>query len=143
MSEPIRLHPPRASVVALLESASLPASDLTDAHMAHFFFAGPESPLTGVVGLELCGGDALLRSLAVASMLRSKGLGSALVDRAESHARSHGARSMYLLTTTAEEFFRRRGYRSLPRAEAPPGIRETREFADMCPASSAFMVKIL
>jgi amino-acid N-acetyltransferase len=142
-SEPIRVRPGRTSVVALLEAASLPASDLTDEHMEHFFAAGPASSLLGVAGLEFCGRDALLRSLAVAAGQRSSGLGSALVDRAETHARAHGVRSIYLLTTTAEGFFERRGYRSVPRASAPPEIRETREFADMCPASSAFMVKVL
>lgn len=141
--EPICVRPQRTAVVALLEAASLPLTDLTDEHMEHFFSAGPASTLLGVVGLELCGRHALLRSLAVAAGQRSGGLGSALVERAETHARAHGARSIYLLTTTAEGFFERRGYRSVPRDSAPPGIRETREFADMCPASSAFMVKIL
>jgi len=142
-TEPIHARPSRQAAVLLLEAASLPAGDLTDAHMEHFFFSGAPSLPSGIVGLELCGQDALLRSLTVAPTLRSKGLGSALVERAETHARSQGARSVFLLTTTAEEFFRRRGYRSVPRENAPPGIRETREFADMCPASSAFMVKTL
>jgi amino-acid N-acetyltransferase len=35
------------------------------------------------------------------------------------------------------------GYRRVDRAEAPPSIQSTREFAGLCPASSAFMVKRL
>jgi amino-acid N-acetyltransferase len=111
--------------------------------MEHFFYCGPASSPTGLVGIELHGDDALLRSLVVLPEHRSTGLGAALVSHAETHARSHGARSMFLLTTTAEQFFERRGYRSIARDQAPPGISSTREFADICPASSAFMVKTL
>jgi amino-acid N-acetyltransferase len=139
--ESIHPRPRREAAIALLEAASLPASDLTDAHMEHFFFSGPESAPTGLAGVEICGAEALLRSLAVVPGQRSTGLGSALLEHAEAHARSSGVRSIFLLTTTAEEFFRRRGYRTATRESAPAAIRETREFADICPATSAFMVK--
>jgi amino-acid N-acetyltransferase len=129
--------------VALLESAGLPVADLTAAHMEHFFYCGPALAPTGLVGIELHGEDALLRSLVVRPERRYSGLGTALVHHAEGHARSRGARSMFLLTTTADKFFERRGYRSIARDQAPPDIRGTREFADICPASSAFMVKKL
>jgi amino-acid N-acetyltransferase len=142
-SHPIHPQPSRRAAVALLEAAGLPVADLTDAHMQHFFYCGPTSALTGLVGVEFRGGDALLRSLAVLPDRRSTGLGAALVAHAEGHARSRGARSIFLLTTTAEEYFRRHGYRSISRDEAPSEIRSTREFADICPASSAFMVKTL
>ena len=85
----------------------------------------------------------LLRSLAVAADRRGAGLGSALVDKAEAHARARGAHSIFLLTTTAEDFFKSRGYQPADRATAPDAIRTSREFADLCPASSAFLVKHL
>jgi amino-acid N-acetyltransferase len=136
-------QPARPVAVALLAAASLPVADLTDAHMEHFFYCGPGHAPTGLVGLEFCGADALLRSLVVAPAQRGKGLGVALVRHAESRARSHGARAIYLLTTTAQTFFERQGYLAAERATAPPAIRATREFADICPASSAFLVKLL
>jgi amino-acid N-acetyltransferase len=111
--------------------------------MEHFFFCGPAQAPTGLVGVEFHGPNALLRSLAVNPAARSRGVGAALITHAEAHARSRGARSMFLLTTTAEEFFRRHGYASVARDSAPPAIRGSREFADLCPASSAFMVKAL
>lgn len=139
----IHLAPSRDAAAAMLEANGLPAADLTADHMRHFFYAGPARNPEGLVGIEIHGADALLRSLVVAAELRSTGLGSALVLRAESHARAQGVRSMYLLTTTAERFFARRGYATLGRADAPAVIRETREFADICPASSIFMFKPL
>jgi len=139
------LHPApsRHAAAALLEANGLPAADLTPDHMRHFFYAGAGEAPDGLVGIEIHGADALLRSLAVAAGCRAGGLGSALVSRAESHARAQGVRAIYLLTTTAEAFFARRGYARIGRDEAPAGIRATREFADICPTSSAFMFKRL
>lgn len=139
----IERWPGREAAVRLLTSAALPSADLTDAHMEHFFYCGSDVAPLGVVGLELCGPDALLRSLAVSSVQQRAGLGSALVDQAERYARSHGVRSIFLLTTTAESFFKKRGYVPTERATAPEAIRASREFADLCPASSAFLVKHL
>jgi amino-acid N-acetyltransferase len=145
MTDPImiRARPPRSTAVALLECEGLPVSDLTDGHLEHFFFTGSDSSPTGMVGLEIFGTDALLRSLVVAANARAVGLGSTLVTHAENYASSCQVHAMYLLTTTAEAFFARRGYRRVERGQAPPSIQSTREFAGLCPASSAFMTKRL
>ena len=111
--------------------------------MENFFYCGPAVSPEGLVGIEMHGDVALLRSLVVAGACRSSGVRSALVAQAEDHARAMGARALYLLTTTAEDFFRRRGYITAAREGAPPAIRQSREFADLCPESSAFMVKNL
>jgi len=139
----IRERPPQSSVVALLEAEGLPASDLTEAHLQHFFFTGTDGAPSALVGLEFYGQDALLRSLVVSAVARTQGLGSALVLHAEEYAAAHQVRALYLLTTTAESYFEHRGYRRIDRAEAPSAIQSTREFASICPASSAFMIKRL
>jgi amino-acid N-acetyltransferase len=139
----IRERPPQSSVVALLEAEGLPASDLTEAHLQHFFFTGTDGTPSALVGLEIYGQDALLRSLVVSAAARTQGLGSALVLHAEQYAAAHEVRALYLLTTTAESFFEHRGYRRIDRAEGPSAIQSTREFASLCPASSAFMIKRL
>ena len=127
----------------MLKSASLPSSDLTEEHMEHFFYCGPATAPRGLVGLEFCGSDALLRSLVVVPEYRSTGVGRVLVEHVESYARGRGARSIFLLTTTARTFFTHRGYEPTVRESAPVAIRATREFAALCPATSAFMVKKL
>lgn len=139
----ISRRPERASILALLEGASLPTADLTQEHLEDFFFAGSRSAPIGLVGLEVLGKCALLRSLVVASDHQASGTGTALVEHAENHARVQGVEAVFLLTTTAEEFFARRGYGSIERSEAPDSIRSTREFSEFCPATSAFMVKHL
>ena len=141
--QPISQQPPRAAAIALLERENLPASGLTDLHLKRFFYTGTADTPTGMVGLEVYGTVALLRSLVVSADARSAGLGTALIAHAEDHARSHGVHSLYLLTTTAELFFARRGYHRIDCTVAPAAIRSTREFAGLCPASSAFMFKRL
>ncbi len=139
----IRERPPHLSVVALLEAEGLPASDLTETHLEHFFFTGSDGAPSALVGLEIYGEAALLRSLVVSAAARTQGLGTALVQHAEEYAAARRVRSLYLLTTTAEAYFEHRGYRRVDRSEAPPSIQSTREFASLCPASSAFMIKRL
>jgi amino-acid N-acetyltransferase len=139
----IHRAPPHAEVARLLQGAALPTSDLRDADMQDFFYAGPVTAPIGIVGLQFFGPDALLRSLVVAPGHRAHGLGQRLVQHAEQHARERGAATVFLLTTTAEAFFRSRGYVVTSRDSAPLAIRSTPEFAGLCPASSAFLSKRL
>ena len=145
MSSPlhISMRPELEAAIRLLQEAHLPTEDLSASHLEHFAYAGPATHPTGLVGLEIFGDLALLRSLAVVPSRRGFGDGQRLLAHAESYARSAGVRELYLLTTTAETFFARRGYARAARDTAPPAIRATREFSGICPASSAFMSKPL
>jgi len=127
----------------LLAAEGLPVADVTDAHLEHFFCVGSDESPTALVGLEIYGTDALLRSLVVGPDARTKGLGSALVRHAEHYAAARHVQAIYLLTTTAESFFERLGYRRVDRMQAPASIQSTREFASLCPVNSVFMIKRL
>ncbi len=127
----------------LLGESGLPTADLTPEHFEHFFGCGSTRAPQGVIGLEIYGSEALLRSLAVSPATRGRGCGKALVAEAERYARSRGVMRMYLLTTSAEKFFERLGYARAAREAAPESIRATREFSGLCPSSSAFMLKEL
>ena len=133
--------PSRQAVDRLLAAASLPTEDLDAVDFADFLAAGSRETPAGVVGLEIGGGVALLRSLVVDPAARGTGLGQRLVAAAEEHARRRGVRTIFLLTTTAEGFFARLGYRGASREGAPEAIRRSREFSALCPASAAFMSK--
>jgi amino-acid N-acetyltransferase len=143
MPEPfmIRARPPLLPAIALLAALGLPTGDLTDEHLEHFFFVGSDGSPIGLVGLEIHGRDALLRSLAVGESERGRGLGSRLVKRAESHAKAQAVRAIYLLTTTADGFCARLGYSRIDRSGASALIQGTKEFATLCPASAALMAK--
>jgi amino-acid N-acetyltransferase len=131
----------RSAAVSLLESADLPTTDLDPRALDHFLYAGPADAPVGLVGLEIYDDVALLRSLVVAPGHRGSGLGGSLVEHAERYAADRGVRTIYLLTTTAEAFFGRRGYEPAPRTDAPEAIQRTAEFSTLCPSSSAFMRK--
>ena len=139
----IRARPPYQAVIAMLSAAGLPVADLGAQDLQHFFYAGSDGSPAGLVGLELYGCDALLRSLIVEQPQRARGLGSALVRHSEKYAASQGVRAIHLLTLTAEGFFERLGYVRIERSKAPPAIAGTSEFATLCPESSAFMFKAL
>jgi N-acetylglutamate synthase-like GNAT family acetyltransferase/uncharacterized damage-inducible protein DinB len=125
----------------LLGAAALPHGDIVAAMLEHFLVARRGAELIGVIGLEPLGEVGLLRSAAVAAPHRGVGLGVALARAIEQHARAVGVRRLYLLTTTAEGFFDRLGYRTVPRPEAPAAIRDTTEYRELCASTSVCMVK--
>ena len=143
MNTAIFAQPPAAAVKRLLSEAHLSIIDIDAQHPAHFFGCDAGELLVGVVGLQFYDDIALLRSLAVAADCRGAGLGGALVAHAEQYASHRGTRSIYLLTHTAESFFTRLGYVRVSRDQAPAAIRNTQQFSELCPASSALMFKHL
>ncbi len=121
------------AIAALLQAAELPHEDFA-AHIAHFLVARRENEIVGAIGAEVCGDDALLRSLVVASRWRGAGIGDALLRALEEKAAEWGVRRWWLLTTTAVKFFAQRRFRVTPRIEAPPAIAATAEFRELCPS---------
>ena len=126
-----------AEISRLLEGARLPVEDLDALKLDSFIVALGSQAVIGVVGLETFGSDALLRSLAVKSGYRGSGLGARLLDSIEAQARMRGVTTLYLLTTTAAQFFSRAGYSSCDSRNVPPAIAGTSEFSSICPDSAA------
>lgn len=127
----------------LLGAAGLPTEDLTAVSFPRFVVARSEGVVAGVVGVEIYGPVAMARSLAVSPAYRKQGIASALLSAAEELAASRGASVIYGLTVTIEAFLAKRGYGRIERADAPDEIRQTAEFARLCPESAALMRKIL
>lgn len=130
-----------AGIRWLLECERLPTSDLNEHSLEGFLVCRDGIGVMGAVALEVFESVALLRSLVVDREMRGEGIGSQLTKAAEALARRSGVQSIYLLTTTADEFFRRRGYRIIARCEAPVAIQSTALFSQLCPSSAVLMVK--
>jgi amino-acid N-acetyltransferase len=127
-------------VLALLEAADLPAGGVAES-FTRFSVGEAEGRIVAAVGLERHGSSALLRSLVVEPGWRGRGAGNALVEDVLRRAQRDGLGSVYLLTTTAAEYFPRFGFRSLSRDEVPDEVRQSDEFAWFCPASAVVMVR--
>jgi amino-acid N-acetyltransferase len=126
----------------MLEQAQLPVEDVADSRI-DFLVAEQDGQLIGVIGLQVFGTAALLRSLVVAPAIRGSGVGHALVAAVEARARQQRVAQLVLLTQTAEAFFERNGYASQTRASVPGAIRDTAEFKSLCPASAVCLSKAL
>jgi N-acetylglutamate synthase-like GNAT family acetyltransferase len=131
----------RAAMGEALRFAGLPASDLDDASVRAFAFAGRDGALVGYGGLEIHGDEALVRSIVVEPSRRRQGAGRAIVERLLGEAAALGAVRAYLLTTNARAYFERLGFATVARADAPPAILATRQAVGLCPASAALMVR--
>jgi amino-acid N-acetyltransferase len=127
------------AVTALLAAAELPAAGVEEA-LARFIVAEDGRRLVGVAGLEVHGRDGVLRSVVVDAPYRGRGLAGLLTRRVLDGARASGLRRVYLLTTTAEDYFPRHGFRRIDRSEASTEVRQSVEFREACPASAVAMV---
>lgn len=127
--------------LSLLRNAGLPTEDLAAEYLLQV--AENDAGLLGVIGMQHFGDTALLRSLVVTPSARGTGTGRALVHALEAAASRSGVRALWLLTIDADEFFARLGYSVRKRQRAPRAIRNSNEFARLCPADAILMKKNL
>ena len=159
----------REYVEELLAENDLPTSDLDSAYPALFVCESGEGERVGVGGLEVAGAESeadgsegdvegsedegevdeverepdagLLRSVAVEESARGAGYGTAICERLLDRARVADLDAVFLLTTTAEDFFADLGFERVERSRVPDSIQGTAEFSDLCPASATCMKK--
>lgn len=123
----------------LLAHSGLPQDGLID-HLATTLVAQQGNEVVGSAALEVYGNMALLRSVVVASTLRSRGLGTRLVDTALDLARQQQLTQVYLLTETATDFFLKHGFHIVSRGDVAPAVQQSVEFTHVCPESATAMV---
>ena len=134
MIEPVTADAARALLVA----NELPVDDLGDPAIA-LFGAFANGVLVGVVGLQTYGTVGLLRSLAVAPEHRGRAIARALCEHVLEVARTRSLAPIYLLATSAADYFTRHGFVAIDRDQAPPAIRASAQFTTLCPASAHVM----
>jgi amino-acid N-acetyltransferase len=131
-----------AGIEALLVESGLPVAGVRE-WLDGYVVAESGGRLVGVAGLEVHGGDGVLRSVAVDESARGWGVGRALTERVLESAGSADLRRVFLLTTTAEGYFPRWGFRPVGREEVSPEVRGSVEFREACPATATAMVLTL
>lgn len=142
----VTIRPARAEDLAavrqLVVAAGLPDAGIAD-HFPGGYVVFQGETLIGTAGLEVHGEYGLLRSVAIAPSHRGMALGRKLAEDRLRTARARGLSRVYLLTTTAPEFFRHLGFERVARESAPDSLQRSSEFATLCPASAICMAMSL
>jgi amino-acid N-acetyltransferase len=131
----------RQSAITMLQTHNLPTADIDEEKLLYLLLNGEK--ILGTAGLEIFDDCALLRSVSVAKDEQGKGYGKIINDEVEKFAKDSGINCMYLLTTTAKDFFDRQGFCVIKRENVPEVIKRTTEFASLCPSSAVVMKKHL
>lgn len=138
-----RIRPARSedleSVRRLLGDAGLPVEGLETGFDDGYVVALVDGEIVGAEGIERWGDCGLLRSAVVGRAWQGRGVGDALTRERLSWARARGLRALYLLTTTAEDYFPRFGFRRVRREDVPAEVRRSAEFVSACPASAVVL----
>src|ERR1700738_2327068 len=93
----------RSEVLDLLAKKNLPVDDLDE--NKNLYAVIKDENIIGTGGLEFFGDSALVRSVSIKEEERGKGLGKVINRYLEKIAKENGVHFLYLLTTTAKEFF--------------------------------------
>jgi amino-acid N-acetyltransferase len=131
-----------ADVLDLLTQNKLPLDGLRD-HWHTAIVARQDARIVGSAALEVYPDGALLRSVAVDPALQHHGVGRQLTDAAIQLGRDLGVRALYLLTTTAADYFPAFGFERIERDDVPASVKASVEFTSACPSSAIAMRKTL
>jgi amino-acid N-acetyltransferase len=126
------------AILNLLTECSLPILDIEPGKQS-FIVAEFEGEMIGCAGLEVYGQKGLFRSLAIHSTYRNLNIGKLLTDEVLALGREKGISEFYLLTNTAEGFFKKLGWKVTDRNEVSSEISKSSEFASICPSTAICM----
>ncbi len=126
------------SIKELLTASELP-TDGVDEHWRTFIVAREGQRVVGCGGSETYQVAALIRSIAVDPGYRNHGLGRKLVRQLLDRLTSRGLREFYLLTTDAEGYFKKRGFKTIDRDQVHPQLLASTQFQDACPKTAICM----
>lgn len=129
-------------ILALLAASQLPLAGLHD-HLATTLVARDGARIVGSAALERYADGVLLRSVAVLAECRGRRHGRDLTEAAIRLAHACRTPAIYLLTTTAEDYFRQYGFQSISRDDVPATVQASVEFRSACPASATVMRKTM
>ena len=131
-----------SEVLALLTLANLPINDIGE--NVELFSLEMNEETIGTAGLEINSQIGLLRSVSVLESQKGKGYGFLIVRDLEEYAKTQNIKELYLLTTTAKEFFEKKcNYEVVERANVPTEIQNSQQFTSVCPSSAVVMKKVI
>jgi amino-acid N-acetyltransferase len=144
MSTSTEIRRARPEDLSAIERLLTEAHLLVDGARAAFqtgFVAEDRGRIIGGAALECFEDGALLRSVVVDPSARGQGLGQRLTVAAVDEASSLRLPAVYLLTTTAEDFFPKLGFVRTTRDAVPRSVQQSVEFQSACCASAAVFAR--
>jgi amino-acid N-acetyltransferase len=122
----------------LLVANELPTEGVDD-YWKTFIVARDGNDIVACGGAEAHKMAALIRSVAVTDSYRGRGLGRRIVRQLLDRLASRGIREFYVLTTTAQAYFAKRGFKPIDRDEIHPQLLGSAELRGACPDSAVCM----
>jgi len=125
-------------IETLLSASNLSFEDCFK-HLSQFLVYEENELIVGIGGAEVYDEVALLRSIAVHSEHRGLGLARAIFLGLKTELLKQGVQDLYLLTDSAELYFKHLGFAQIERDKVPQEIKQTEQFSSLCPSSAQVM----
>ena len=124
----------------LLQMVNLPIGGVKE-HIDNFLVLKDNSAIVkGCIGLELYSEYALLRSAAVHPENQNQGIGKKLTEAIIAYAKKIQIQKLFLITNTAEEYFRKKGFTVIQENEIPASVKQSVEFTFQCAKTGKTMM---
>lgn len=130
------------AIKEMLEKDGLPTNDLEEKNVM-LFVGELDDSVIACIGLEVYDTIGLLRSLSVKNEFRNKGIGNKMTQYVYQYCKQHEISHLYLLTTTADNYFEKHKFSRITRDKVPTAVKQTNQFRELCPESATVMYKLL
>jgi amino-acid N-acetyltransferase len=129
------------AICELLHESKLPVPDAGEPPV-HILIVRNGAGIVACAGWEAYGDCVLLRSIAVKSSARRRGIGRAIVSAALDGLEQAGVREVFLVTNDAAGFFAELGFEKVERSVMPKKMRDGQPSSSGC-ASAVCMRRLL
>ena len=129
-------------IVAILQEVGLLTDGLSPG-MPDLYVADVGGAIVGCAALESNGSTGLLRSVGVLPTGQGAGIGGRLIEAVHARVMDLGLESIYLLTTTADEYFLKFGYEPSAEEDLPRVVTGSAEYLTCSASGAATMRKII
>ena len=130
----------RPFIERLLDGSDSPHANLDQVFESLYVFEVGGERL-GVIGLAVRETAGLVRSAVIEPSCRGMGWGTEMCNCLLAEAHERDLTELYLLTTTASDFFATVGFVEIDRDTVPAAIRQTTEFTELCPGDAVCMAR--
>jgi amino-acid N-acetyltransferase len=124
----------------LLNHSNLPSNDI-EKYIENFIIIEINNKIIGIGGLETYNQFGLIRSIVVKPECRNNGVAKNIYGLIEKKASDSGIKTLYLLTETAIDYFKKLGFKIQSRSNVPKSIMRTKQFRELCPSSAVVMFR--